>query len=89
MYAPKIIPDRVILTWSAEPTTTQSVTWRTSTEVPAGVAEIALATAGPEFIKASTRVEAKTEKLKTDINEAHFHSVTFKDLQPPQNMCIE
>lgn len=82
MYAPKVIPDRVVLTWSADPTTTQSVTWRTSTEVPAGMAEIALATAGPEFIKATNHVEAKTEKLKTDINEAHFHSVTFKDLKP-------
>lgn len=82
MYEPKIMPDRVVLTWSDDPTKTQSVTWRTSIEVPAGVAEIALATAGPEFVKATTRVEAKTEKLKTDINEAHFHSVTFKDLQP-------
>jgi 3',5'-cyclic AMP phosphodiesterase CpdA len=82
MYAPKITPDRVVLTWSSDPTTTQSVTWRTSTEVPAGLAEIALATAGPEFIKATSRVDAKTEKLITDINEAHFHSVTFKDLKP-------
>lgn len=82
MYAPKIIPDRIVLSWSADPTTTQSVTWRTSTEVLASVAEIALATAGPEFVQATSRVDAKTEKLKTDLNEAHFHSVTFTDLKP-------
>jgi acid phosphatase type 7 len=82
MYAPTPIPDRIVLTWSGDPTTTQSVTWRTSTEVKAAVAEIALATSGPEFIKATTRIDAKTENLKTDINEANFHSVTFTELKP-------
>lgn len=82
IYEPKVIPDRIVLSWSADPTTTQAVTWRTSTEVSEAFAELALATAGPEFVMAANRVEAKTEKLKTDINEAHFHSVTFKDLKP-------
>jgi 3',5'-cyclic AMP phosphodiesterase CpdA len=82
MYAPSPIPDRIVLTWAAEPTTTQSVTWRTSTEITKAVAEIAEATAGPEFSSSPKRVDAKTESLKTDINEAHFHSVTFTDLKP-------
>ena len=41
MYKPTAIPDRIILTWSDDPQTTQSVTWRTSTEVARGIAEIA------------------------------------------------
>ncbi len=82
MYAPTPIPDRIVLTWANEPTTSQSVTWRTSTEIKKAVAEIAEATAGPEFSSSPKRVDAKTESLKTDINEANFHSVTFTDLKP-------
>jgi 3',5'-cyclic AMP phosphodiesterase CpdA len=62
--------------------TTQSVTWRTSTEVAMGKAELAVATAGPELRNEATTVEASTVALKTDLNTAHFHSVTFKDLSP-------
>src|SRR5436190_16344491 len=69
-YAPKMLPDRIILTWADEPTTTQAVTWRTSTAVTKGLAEIAVASAGPEFPKAARQVTAATEPLKTDLSEA-------------------
>ena len=82
LYAPTPMPDRIVLTWSGDPTTSQSVTWRTSTEVVDGLAEIALATSGPEFVKSATRVKAESVALKTDLNTAHFHSVVFKDLTP-------
>ncbi len=82
MYLPTPIPDRIVLTWAEDPRTSQAVTWRTSTEVSHGLAELAPATHGPEFQSAAIRIEAKTEYLKTDINEAHFHSVRFRDLQP-------
>ena len=82
MFAPSNIPDRVILTFAADPTTSQAVTWRTSTEIEKGFAEIAVATHGPEFEKQAVRVEATTAPLKTDLNTAHYHSVVFKDLKP-------
>ncbi len=82
MYAPTPMPDRIILTWSGDPTTTQSVTWRTSTEVAVGKAELAVATAGPEMRNDAKSFDATSTALKTDINTAHFHSVTFKDLTP-------
>ncbi len=82
MYAPTPMPDRIILTWSGDPTTTQSVTWRTSTEVAVGKAELAVATAGPELRNEAKSFDATSSALKTDINTAHFHSVTFKDLTP-------
>jgi len=63
-------------------TTSQAVTWRTSTETEKGFAEIAVATHGPEFEKQAVRVEATTAPLKTDLNTAHYHSVVFKDLKP-------
>ena len=82
MYAPKVHADRVVLTLNEDPQTTQTVTWRTSTTVAVGYAEIAKATAGPNFAKKADRFTATSEALKSDINTAHYHSLTFRDLTP-------
>ncbi len=82
MYKPTAMPDRIVLTLSGDPRTTQSVTWRTSTEVQHGIAEIVVAEANPYFSEKSKQHPATTQPLKTDINEAHFHTVTFSDLKP-------
>jgi len=82
MYAPKVLPDRIILTWADDPATSQAVTWRTSTAVTKGMAEIAVADAGPGFPKTAKQVEAATEPLKTDLSEAHYHSARFTSLKP-------
>jgi 3',5'-cyclic AMP phosphodiesterase CpdA len=82
IYAPTPMPDRIVLTWAGDPTNSQSVTWRTSVEVDKAFAELAIATPGPEFSKATTRFEAESVALKTDLSTAHFHSVNFKDLTP-------
>ena len=82
LYKPTAHPDRVILTWSADPATTASVTWRTAPEVNGPLAEIALAEDGAGFVKKATRVNAISEPLKTELHLAHYHSVTFANLQP-------
>ncbi len=91
-HEPKRLPDRIILTWADDPCTTQSVTWRTSVAVQASLGQIALSEVGPGFDpigkKSSTpntkivQVPAQTEYLKTDLSEAHYHSLTFRDLVP-------
>lgn len=81
-YPPGPYPDRVILTWSDDPSTTMSVTWRTDTSVSSGVAEIAEATDGPDVARHARRVEAVTERYQTKAGAAHSHSVTFRGLQP-------
>src|SRR5947207_395077 len=89
-HQPTPVPDRVILTWKGDPSTTQAVTWRTDTTVTAAVAQIALADHGPGVEpgwhgydpKKVTTVPARTEPLKTAINEAHYHSVNFEGLKP-------
>jgi 3',5'-cyclic AMP phosphodiesterase CpdA len=81
-HRPLAIPDRIILTWQGDPATEQSVTWRTATGVTTPVAEIALATAGPEMVKQAKRVQAETTPLKSDLGEALYHSARFADLQP-------
>jgi 3',5'-cyclic AMP phosphodiesterase CpdA len=81
-YAPSPMPDRIVLTWCDDPTTTQAVTWRTSKDVKEAYAEIAVATPDPNYDQNAGRILADTQPLKTNINEAHFHTVRFTDLEP-------
>jgi 3',5'-cyclic AMP phosphodiesterase CpdA len=80
-HAPSPVPDRVVLTWSDNPSTTQSATWRTDTSVMKGFAEIAIANANGRALNPE-RFDAETTWFRSDLNEAHYHSLTFRDLLP-------
>ncbi len=82
VHKPSLLPDRVVLTWKSDPRTTQSATWRTSTAVKDGVGQIQLADHGPLKDQNSVTVKATTEYLKSNLSEAHYHSVEFTDLKP-------
>jgi len=81
-HAPTLMPDRVILGITEDPSTSMSVNWRTSTSATDSVAEIAEAGDGPDFVKSARKVKAASETLKTDINVAQFHTVKFSGLKP-------
>lgn len=81
-YAPSAMPDRIVLSFSDDPQTTRSVNWRTSTEVASAFAELAVADAGPAFTRHAVELTATTSRLSTDLGDAAFHSVTFRDLEP-------
>ncbi|MFO1063395.1 MAG: metallophosphoesterase family protein [Pirellulales bacterium] len=81
-YKPTMLPDRVVLTWAGDPRTTQAVTWRTSTAVDHAIAELAIADAGPNFPAKAKQLLAQTERLQSDLSDAHYHSVQFVDLLP-------
>ncbi len=80
--APKKIPDRIVLTWSGDPATTASITWRTDTSIAQAEGQIAEANASANFTTWARSETARTEKWKRNRLVAHFHSVTFKDLKP-------
>ena len=80
--APKKIPDRIVLTWSGDPATTASVTWRTDTSTAQAEGQIAEANASANFTTWARSETARTEKWKRNRLVAHFHSVTFKGLKP-------
>jgi len=82
MYKPTAMPDRIVLTLNGDPRTSAAVTWRTSVDVVKGIAEIAEAEANPYFSEKSKQIEATSTALKTDINTAHFHTVSFSGLKP-------
>ncbi len=84
---PSVHPDRIMLNYGADPTTTASVTWRTNTEEKTAYAEIAKATAAPKFWRTAERFTAKTTLLDGSKVEdagivANYHSVTFDELEP-------
>ena len=81
------LPDRVVLTWNDDPATTQAVTWRTDTSIEVGLAQLAVANANGRALKPD-EFKAETSYFKSDINEAHYHSVTFKNLQPNTLICL-
>ncbi len=75
------VPDRILVSWKKDPSTSFSVTWR-SKAGPDAVAEIAPATAGPEFLAHVMRYEGETGPLKTSLGIVHMHAATFDHLEP-------
>ena len=81
-FIPTEFPDRIILTWSDDPMTSQSVTWRTSAEVENSKAQVILAPNTPIYLDSVQTIDAASEFLEVDSVKANYHSVTFRELQP-------
>ncbi|WP_421919284.1 metallophosphoesterase [Marinifilum sp.] len=80
-------PDRIVLNYGADASTTASITWRTSPKIEVAYAEIVKATAAPKFWRTSKRFKAKSTlldgKLVKDAGlTSKYHSVTFSELEP-------
>lgn len=79
--------DQVLLTWSGDPRTTQTIQWRTSPAIQRGVARYQLKSDGADFNRLFTRSKpARTERLETRrlLNDPQInrHTVELKGLQP-------
>ena len=86
-HLPSKHPDRIVLNLGQNPEKSASVTWRTTTEVNQGFAEIAKATAAPKFWRNAKTIEATKEMLDgTNVPMAgiksNYFSVSFTDLEP-------
>jgi len=82
LYRPTAAPDRICLSWTGEPATSMSVTWRTDTSVAKAVAEYAVATGGPDFRDHAVRVDAASQPLTTDLGDAKYHEALLPNLEP-------
>ncbi|MEM9588829.1 MAG: metallophosphoesterase family protein, partial [Planctomycetota bacterium] len=82
VYRPSAMPDRICLSWTGDPATSISVTWRTSDDVLQSVAEWGLATDGPSFRNSVGRVLGTSQPLKTDLGLAKYHEATISGLEP-------
>ena len=81
-------PDRIILTFHGDPSTSRAVTWRTDKTITKAVAQIAEASVNSKFTDNDTEIDAVTEAF--DLGQykrnssllVHYHSVRFQGLQP-------
>lgn len=76
------IPDHVTLTWSGDPKTTQTITWRTSAATVNGQVQYAEATNARAFPERAINVTAGIASLNTNIGGMGIHSVTLNGLKP-------
>jgi 3',5'-cyclic AMP phosphodiesterase CpdA len=75
-------PERIILNVTAQPATSQAVTWRTQVAVIAPQAQIVAATASPDLVKGAVCVPAITDTLSIDGQTMYYHAVLFDTLTP-------
>jgi len=81
-YTATAMPDRILLSWQQDPTTSFSVTWRTDMTVDVGLGEIAVATDGPKFTSKKTQVQATRVTYKPEFGEVHHYTTAFEGLKP-------
>ncbi len=81
-YAPKKLPDRIVLTPGADPAREMAVAWRTDTAQAASQAQIAVAVDGPTLEENATTVTGTAMPLDSSYGPALYHHIRFTGLTP-------
>ncbi len=81
-YPTSPFPDRIILGWKGETSTSQAVNWRTNLSQENGYAEITEADPSPDFVSKAKTVKAKDIAFQFDSIKAMYHEVNFEGLKP-------
>lgn len=87
---PSADPDRVVLTWSGDPATTQSVTWRTDSSVDRAYVELGRALPEPNLGFQTDMVDAVTLSVDLEIadtsdfrdGDVRYHAAELTGLEP-------
>jgi acid phosphatase type 7 len=72
-------PDHVALSWTGNPATTMTITWRTDSTIDSGFIEYQ---PGTDFTTAALKVKAEAHDFKTDLGLARIFSATLVNLSP-------
>jgi 3',5'-cyclic AMP phosphodiesterase CpdA len=90
-HKPTPLPDRVVLTWSGDPTRSIDISWRTDLTARESAAEVAQADSlqgenldqGDERnVRNAQRVEGGAQEFTSDLGKCRLHSVHLGGLQP-------
>jgi hypothetical protein len=86
-HRPTPLPDRVVLTWSDDPTNSIDVSWRTDTNTDTTVAEYAPAESVVGNLRDgdvphADRVSGTKQVFQSDLGTCHIHSAQFTGLTP-------
>lgn len=82
IYASSKLPDRIMLNWSGDPATSQSVTWRTDSSVINSFGQVTKLTAMPPEPERIDTIFGTHKSLVWINDVAHYHTVRFNDLEP-------
>lgn len=75
-------PSHMTLTWTGDPRTTQTITWKTDVTTVAGQVQYAEAVDGNSFPHNAQTVAAEVEQFSTNLGDMSIHSVTLNGLKP-------
>jgi acid phosphatase type 7 len=81
-YAPRSIPDRIVLTAGADPARVMAVAFRTDRAQMTAEAQIALAVDGPTIEREARTVTGTTTSIDSANGPANYHQVRFAGLEP-------
>jgi hypothetical protein len=76
------VPDHITLTWSGDPQTTQTITWRMDKGAKDGFVEYGESLATRPFPYDTRTVTSNVEELSTNAGDMSIHSVTLSRLKP-------
>lgn len=84
-HKPTPLPDRVVLTWSSDPTRSMDVTWRTDSTVTDSIAEYAPAASVVGNLRGgdvphAARINGSVQDFHSDLGDCHIHSIRIGDL---------
>ena len=74
-------PDHLVLSWTGDPTTTQTFTWRTDTTVSASVVQYK-AGASADLASGATQATGTVKLYETDLGKENIHAATVTSLTP-------
>ena len=74
------VPERMILTWSGDPATTQSITWETAAALTSPQAQVARMSAHPNFEASATTVQGAV--TSADSSDPGRYLAKFTGLEP-------
>ena len=81
-------PQRIILGWRGDPSTSQAVTWRTECMVSSPQGQVAPLAANPDFEKSATNAKAAATEIRTGPGKTVAHyMVDFQGLRPGSRYC--
>ena len=81
-YAPRNLPDRIILSPGSDPATEMRVSWRTDMAAGETVAELAELVPAPNFGLRAMQVTGENVATVSENGEARYHKARFAGLKP-------
>lgn len=81
-YAPRNLPDRIILSPGSDPTTEMRVSWRTDMAATEAIAELAELVPAPNFGLRASQIKGESVATVSENGAARYHKAGFTGLKP-------